>query len=269
MIITIDSNEYALHPKIVESLHYILMKKQQTSKLDLYKDNKIISKKLDCGDYMYNNILVEHKVLSDYCGSVMSGHLMQQCQDMLYTKEQNPDMKLFILISGNPEDIPKMEHAPSIDAMIASWASLNTRIPTCFLGNTYFFCKGLVDLFEKFYDGKIREYNPVRKPQEFDDIILSNYCSLVGEKTAQSLIKKFPYPKLLYNASVEQLMEVEGIGKSTAEFIVNVSEGREKSWKALEEKKKEIKEQKKIKKEQKKPKIESTEPIDLSIPKSI
>jgi len=278
MIITIDSNEYALHPKIVESLNYILMKKQQTilnrekegSVLyNLYKENKIISKKLLCGDYMCNNVLAEHKVLPDYCSSVMSGHLMQQCQDMLYTKEQNPDMKLYILISGNPEDIPRIEHAPSIDAMVAAWASLNMRIPTSFLGNTYFFCKGLVDLFEKHFDGKIREYNPIRKPQEFDDIILSNYCSLVGEVTAKNLLKKFPYPKLLYNATKEQLMEVEGVGKDTAEFIVNVFEGREKSWKALEEKKKEIKEQKKIKKEQKKSKIESTEPIDLSIPKSI
>jgi hypothetical protein len=170
---------------------------------------------------------------------------------MLYFKEQFPDVKLYILISGNPEDIPKLEHAPNLDSMIAAWSSLNMRIPTSFMGNSYFFVRGLVDLFEKHFDGKIREYNPVRKPQEFDDIILSNYCSLVGEKTAQSLIKKFPYPKLLYTSSKEQLMEVEGVGKEIAEFIVNVSEGREKSWKAMEERKKSIKEQKKTLKEQK------------------
>jgi len=266
MLITIDSNEYALHPKIVESIYYILMKKQQTSKLDLYKENKIITKKLECGDYMFNNVLVEHKVLSDFCGSVTSGHLFQQCQDMLYTKEQNPDMKLYILISGNPEDIPKLEYAPNLDSMIAAWSSLNMRIPTSFLGNTYFFCKGLIDLFEKHYDGKIREYNPIRKPPEFDDIILSNYCSLVGEKTAINLIKKFPYPRLLYNATKEQLLEVEGIGKETAEFIINVSEGKEKSWKELEEKKKVIKEQKKILKEKNKSLKEPTEPKDLNMP---
>lgn len=245
MIIKIDTNEYSLHPKIVESLHYLLMKKKQTSKLDLYNDNQIISQKLECGDYMFNNILVEHKSLADFCGSVTSGHIFQQCQDMLYFKEQFPDIKLYILISGNPEDIPKLPHAPNISSMIAAWASLNMRIPTSFLGNSYFFVNGLIDLFEKNFDGKIREYNPVRKPQEFDDIVLSNYCSLVGEKTAKNLMKMFPYPKLLYNATKEQLMEVEGVGRETAEFIINVSEGKEKSWKQLEERKKEQKKQKK------------------------
>jgi len=252
MIITIDSNEYALHPQIVQSINFLLMKKQQTVKdkslVELYKENKIISRKLECGDYMYNNVLVEHKSLADFCGSVTSNLIFQQCQDMLFFKEQHPDVKLFILISGNPEDIIKLPHAPNIASMIAAWSSLNMRIPTSFLGNSYWFVNGLVDLFEKFSDGKIREYSPVRKPQEFDDIILSNYCSLVGEETAKKLMKKFPYPKLLYNASAEQLKEVDGIGKETSEFIVNVSEGREKSWKAMEERKKEQKIQKLIKK---------------------
>lgn len=251
MIIKVDTNEYALHPKIIESLHYLLMKKKQTVKsdvlIDLYKENKIMSQKLECGDYLFNNILVEHKSLADFCGSVTSGLIFQQSQDMLYFKEKFPDMKLFILISGDPEDIMKLPHAPHLESMIAAWASLNTRIPTSFMGNSYWFSHSLINLFEKFFDGKVREYSPIRKPQEFDDIILSNYVSLVGEETAKKLIKKFPYPKLLYNATKEQLMEVDGIGKGISEFIVNVSEGREKSWKVIEERKKALKEAKKYK----------------------
>ena len=266
MIIKIDTNEYSLHPQIVQSINFLLMKKKQSvdeeSLINLYNENKIVSQKLECGDYMFNNVLVEHKTLSDFCGSVMNDHIFQQVQDMLYFKEQFPDVKLYILISGNPEDIPKLEHAPNLDSMIAAWSSLNMRIPTSFLGNSYFFVRGLVDLFEKHNDGKIRDYNPVRKPQQFDDIILSNYCSLVGEETAKKLIKKFPYPKLLYNATTEQLREIDGIGKETSEFIVNVSEGREKSWKAMEERKKEEKYRKMIKKEQKKMK-------DLNMPVQI
>jgi len=242
MIIKIDTNEYALHPKVVESINYLLMKKQQTSKdkilIDLYKENKIIPQKLECGDYMFNNVLVEHKALQDFCNSVTNGLIFQQCQDMLYFKEQNPDIKLFILISGNPEDIIKLPHAPNIASMIAAWSSLNMRIPTSFMGNSYWFVNGLVDLFEKLFDGKVREYSPIRRPQEFDDIILSNYVSIVGEKTAKNLLKKFPIPKQLYNSTKEQLMEVDLVGKETAEFIVNFSEGKEKSWKISEERKK-------------------------------
>ncbi len=266
MLIKMDINEFTLHPQIVQSIELFLAKKKQISKgetlIKLYEENKVIPQHLECGDYMFNNVLIEHKALSDFCGAVTNDLIFQQAQDMLYFKEKFPDVKLYILISGNLEDIPKLEHSPSVDSMIAAWASLNTMISTSFVSNSYFFARGMVNLFEKHYDGKVREYNPIRKPQEFDDIILSNYCSLVGEETAKNLIKKFPYPKLLYNASAEQLREVDGIGKEISEFIVNVSEGREKSWKVLEEKKKLKKEQKRVAKEQKKH-------IDIDIPISI
>ena len=263
MIIKMDINEFTLHPLIVDGINKFLLKKQEKSKLtELYKENKVIPQKLECGDYMFNDILVEHMTLADYCGKIQSDLIFQQAQDMLYTKEKNPDIKLYILISGNPEDIIKLPHFPNPDSMIAAWASLNKMIPTSFMGSSYYFIRGMIDLFEKHYDGKIREYNPIRKPQEFDDIVLSNYCSLVGETIAERLMKKFPYPKLFYNATKEQLMEVEGIGKDTAEFIINVNEGREKSWKAIKERKKALKEQKLALKEQKDPK-------DLNIAKMI
>ncbi len=266
MIIKMDINEFTLHPQIVQSIEFFLAKKKQISKgetlIKLYEENKVLSQHLECGDYMFGNVLVEHKALADFCGAVTNDLIFQQTQDMLYFKEKFPDVKLYILISGNLEDIPKLEYSPSVDSMVAAWASLNTMIPTSFVSNSYFFVRCMVDLFEKHNDGKIREYNPIRKPQEFDDIILSNYCSIVGEITAEKLIKKFPYPKLLYNATKEQLMEVDGVGKDTAELIVNISEGREKSWKALEEKKKLKKEQKRVAKEQKKY-------VDVDIPLSI
>lgn len=248
MIITIDSNEYALHPQVINEINKILVRKKEKAKTSettkLYEENKIITKKLECGDYQFNNILIEHKTISDYCGSIMSNHLFQQVQDMIETQKQFPDIKLFVIISGNPTDILSLEHPVNPDAMLSAWASLSKNINVSFVGNTHFFVVGMINLFEKFYDGKIRNYSPIRKAQEFDDIILSNYCSLVGEKTARKLMEKFPYPKLLYNASKEQLLEVEGIGKDTAEFLLNVIEGKEKSWKVLEEKKKIIKENK-------------------------
>jgi ERCC4-type nuclease len=271
MIIKMDINEYTLHPHIVDGINKFLLQKQQKSKLtELYKENKVIPIKLECGDYMFNDVLIEHMTIADFCGKVQNDLIFKQAQDMLYTKEKNPDIKLFILISGSMDDILKLEHPVNSDSMIAAWSSLNKTISTSFMGNSYWFIRGMINTFEKFYDGKIREYNPVRKPQEFDDIVLSNYNSIVGEETAKKLIKKFPYPRLLYNATQTQLMEVDGIGKEISEFIVNVSEGREKSWKALEEKKKVKKEQKKALKEQK---IILQEqkiiPKDLNIPVSI
>lgn len=251
MNIIMDSNEYSKNPKIVEGiLKYLNKLHEEHPKDEMFFDNKVIPQHLECGDYMFKNILVEHKALSDFSGSVQEGRIFQQAQDMLYTQQQFPETKPFILISGNIADIFKLPHGGSPESLIAAWASLNKLgIPTCFMGNQWFFIHGMVDLFIKFHDGKVREYSPVRKPQEFDDIILSNYCSLVGEKTAESLLKKFPVPRDLYCATKEKLLEVEGVGKDTAELIVTFSEGREKSWKEREERKKTERKKKEAKKQ--------------------
>ncbi len=276
MKIYVDSNEYAGHPQIIEGINkYLNIKTEKNKNDEIFKCNEVISEHLLVGDYRHNKILIEHKSLSDFGGSVMDGRIFQQAQDLLHCMSLDSEVRGYILISGNISDIIKLSYLSEdkktmypfkLSPMIAAAASLNRiGIPTIFLGDQYCFINFMIDLFIKYYDGKIREYSPVRKPQEFDDIVLSNYCSLVGEKTAKKLILKFPYPKLLYNATKEQLLEVEGIGKETADFIINVTEGREKSWKTLEEKKKILKENKKSLKEAKNHKIVER-PKDLNLP---
>jgi ERCC4-type nuclease len=204
--------------------------------------NDVSVKTLLCGDYYcpQKNVLVEKKKLLDYVNSVRNGLIFQQAQDLLYNQKMNPDMKIFIIISGNIGDIIKIKGAQAAP-LIAAWASLNAQgIPTSFVSNEWFFCKGLLYLFEKIDDGKNREYNPVRKPQEFEDFITTNYASIswltigksllpttdgIGEKTAKKLREKFPIPKKLYNATLDELMEVDGIGKPTAEKLIKFFNG--------------------------------------------
>lgn len=275
MKIYIDSNEYAGHPQIVEGINrYLNIKSKKKENHEMFINNEVISKHLEVGDYQFNKIIIEHKILSNFGGDVLSGHIFQQAQDLLHCMSLDPEVKGYILISGNISDIMKLSFISSdkktiypydLSSMIAAAASLNRiGVPTIFLGDQHCFISFMIDLFTKYYDGKERTYNPIRKPQEFDDIILSNYCSIVGEETSKSLMKRFPYPKLLYNATKEQLMEVENVGKDTAELIINISEGREKSWKALEEKKKILREQKKTLKLLKNP-IELTNGIIANI----
>lgn len=244
-----DSNEYARNPKIIDGILKVLNKKHEKHpKEELYTSNEVVSEHLLVGDYKYNGVLVEHKTLPNFFGDVNSGHIFQQAQDMLYSKEDAKksgiDVYPYILISGDITDIFEQPFGHyTAEPMIAAWASLNRMgIPTSFVGNQWFFIRGIIDLFVKHYDGKERVYNPVRKPIELEHVVLSNYCSIswfgenpkthkqfmdgIGEKTARRLAEKFRAPKDLYNATAEQLMEVDGIGKSTAEKMVAFFEGR-------------------------------------------
>lgn len=238
MIIKVDTNEYALHPKIMDKIRKVLqeMKDVHSNDYELYQTNDVISQHLECGDYMFRNILVEHMTLSDYGGKVMNGRIFQQAQDMLYSKETYPELKPFIMISGNIADIIKISYIENGKAifpykpkpMIAAWSSLNRiGIPTSFVGDFWFFVYGLIDLFEKHFDGKNREYNPVRKPVQLKDEILTNYCGIpeIGEERARLLQKKFPTPKDLYNAPKEELMKVDKIGEKTATSMLEFFNG--------------------------------------------
>jgi ERCC4-type nuclease len=233
MIIKMDSNEYALHPQIVESIKKNLQKRaEKDPNYEMFSENSVIPQKLECGDYMYNNVLIEHMVLPDFCGKVINGNIFRQAQDMLYTKdklrETGVDFYPYIIISGDIADVLVLPNKPNPSSMIAAWSSLNRiGVPTSFVGNQWFFIEGMIDLFEKHYDGKLREYNPVRKPVELRDEILSNYCSIpeISEERAKKLQAKFPTPKDLYNATKEQLYEVDLIGKKTSESMIEFFNG--------------------------------------------
>lgn len=212
MKIYVDTNEAAAHPFIVSAL----------------KDggkNEIEIKHLECGDYFCPPVLIETKTnLADYVGSVKDGRIFKQAQDMLYTRSQNMDTKIYILISGNLDDLWKLGHTLPADPLIAAWASLNVQgIPTSFVGGHYFLIKGMLNLFNKYNDGKIRTYNPIRAPITSEDSVLTNYMSIegIGEESAKKLRERFPRPKQLYNANLIEFEAAIGFqhGRKLYNFI--------------------------------------------------
>lgn len=220
MQIIIDDREALDQPKTVEFL-------KENGK------NEIIIKRLEVGDYFCYPVLVEAKnTLYDYHDSVNSSRIFQQAQDMLYNRQQNFDLKLYIMIAADIADFSKLTRPETSngkttmipikanpEGLIAAWSSLNRQgVNTSFVGNQWFFRQGLLDLFKKYNDGKIRTYNPIRVPITVEDQILTNYMSIadVGEKTAKELKKRFPYPKSLYTATYDELTSVDGIGDTTA-----------------------------------------------------
>lgn len=220
MEIIVDYREYMDNPLI----------------MNLLKDsgkNTIISKPLAVGDYFYPPVLVEHKTILNYMTDVQNGHIFQQSQDMLYSKEETPELEPYILISGNFTDIFKQVRQEgnkwipvraNAKGLIAAWSSLNKQgIKTSFIGDKGFMVHAMLNLFEKYNDGKIRTYNPIRAPSTSEDATLTNYLSLegIGDINAKKLRERFSFPKLLYNAKLIELEAVLGFqhGRKLYKFI--------------------------------------------------
>lgn len=212
MEIQIDYREFVDNPLIV----------------NLLKDggkNTVISKPLTVFDYFYPPVGIEHKTLINYMEDVTNGHIFQQAQDMLYSKEEHPEIEPYIFISGNITDIFKQVRPLKINGiqqyeherpkwvpvhanakgLIAAFSSLNRQgIKTSFIGDQGFMVQAMLYIFEKYNDGKVRTCNPIRSPITNEDKILTNYMSIIGigEEGAKKLKSRFPIPKQLYNGSL-------------------------------------------------------------------
>lgn len=227
MEITMDYREYMDNPIIVN-----LLKNSG--------ENRVISKPLAVGDYFYPPVLIEHKTVLNYMEDVTNGHIFQQAQDMLYSKEEFPELELYILVSGNFTDIfkqvrpikegNKTKWVPiraNVKGLIAAWSSLNRQgVKTSFVGDKGFMVQAMLYLFEKYTDGKVRTYNPIRAPPTSEDAILTNYMSIenIGDINAKKLQERFPIPKQLYNASLLDFEAILGFqhGRKLYNFINGV-----------------------------------------------
>ena len=210
MNVYIDYREQQNHPQITELL-------------DSYGFNTII-KPLVVGDFICNGVIVEHKAGEDYIKSLKSKLLFQQCADM----KNNLDMDCYVLVSARIKDIFRMENSIKQNALFASIASIRERgVQIMFLESEEYVANQMRYLFTKHHDNKNRNINPVRKPTTAKDAIVTNYLTLpaVDIVLAERLYEKFPIPNLLYNASIEELQNIERIGEKIANRIFEFCNG--------------------------------------------
>lgn len=177
---------------------------------------------LQCGDYLCNNVLIERKSDNDFISSVRNNLIFQQCQDML----SNPEITPYILITSSLRSLEYQGFDKQYIVDILT--GLNRRgIITFLVDNSDNFIFFVKTFFRKYSSDKVRLVNPIRKPVSNEDKILYSYYSLpeIGIELAGRLKERFSCPKDLYNASIEQLMEIEGIGKKKAEILYNFFNG--------------------------------------------
>ncbi len=177
---------------------------------------RIVAEQLEVGDYILTDkICCERKSVKDFVESMLDGRLFKQAKDLLSNYE-----KPFIAVEGS-EDVYGVRniHPNAIRGLIAS-ISLDMKIPIIFtkdhVDTALFF---ITILKREGAQKQLLSMRGERKPlteKELMEYIVSSFPG-VGRASARNLLEYFGSVKEIVNSSTEELLNVEGVGKVTAE----------------------------------------------------
>ncbi|MBU2613800.1 hypothetical protein KJ925_05110 [Patescibacteria group bacterium] len=183
---------------------------------------------LEVGDYIIGDICVERKEINDYIGSLSSGHLEEQ----LYNMSVNFNLS-YILIEGIISEAlmyRKMKRAPLISSLVGCSLKRASdgkqgRINTVNLENAYD-----TALFLKFLHNRCVSKDEIRLPRikkvphsnTYRLLYITSSIPGIGHKKAELFLSRFKTIKGFTNATVEELMGVDGIGKKLAQKIFDI-----------------------------------------------
>ena len=210
MNVYVDYREIINHPEIKEIFESL--------------DVKYIITNLSVGDFLYNNIIIEHKGYVDYVPSIRNGLLFKQIYDMQFNK----NFISYVLVSCRLKDILILDNGMSENELFGSISSVFIR------GTPIFFCESIenmikimIKLFEKHTDEKVRIVNPQRNKVTIFDKVTNHYATLpfIGYKIAKNLAERFPVPSGLYTATIKELQNVPLVGKKRAKDIYTFLHG--------------------------------------------
>ncbi len=210
MKIFIDSKELRNHPEIKDILENIGIEYNSTT--------------LSVGDFLYQNIIIEHKFYTDYVSSIRNGLLFKQIQDMNFNK----NFISYVLVSCRLKDILILDNGMSENELFGSISSVFIR------GTPIFFCESIenmikimIKLFEKHTDEKVRIVNPQRSKTSISDKVVNHYATLpsIGYEVAKNLAERFPIPFELHSAAIKELQCVSLVGKKRAKDIYTFLHG--------------------------------------------
>lgn len=229
MKVCVDDREKEVIPRFREFIN--------SGKTELVDEMEVA--RYDVSDAHTEDMLVgiERKA-KDFVESMFKGQLDKQLKELVDNFEYP---FLFIEYDGIKDMILDNQNVnPRV--LIGEYASILARhkVSVMFTGkynDVPLYVPVVVRLIEKFYDGKnkVKEYSPIRKgkrphkavasPQEFRLDIMSRLPK-VGSKKGVKLMEKFHL--IIVNnetgkeATVEELMEVDGVGQTLATKIKEV-----------------------------------------------
>lgn len=183
---------------LIDSNEGKFAKKVQKMALSLKQESTI--KRLDVGDFQYNNIIIERKTVIDFIQSIRNGRLETQLIDM--DNMGNEGWKPYLFISGKFNNLFK--EAPyikgwTVNHTIGSLMSIGGRyeyIKVFQFDNDNQLAKGIFSLIEKSSKGKKIEAVGIRHSKT-KNVLNPNFdlymrLNGIGEKKANSYLNIYP-----------------------------------------------------------------------------
>lgn len=171
------------------------------------------------GDYLVSeNVCVERKTVRDFESSIIDGRLFEQIS-ALREDYQRP----ILMIEGDESD-SSLYHLSVYGAIVSAYIRYGVQVVRS---------RGPKESAELLYimakqesDGGTREISPkrgrrARSDDAFVEYIVGNIPG-VGVMLARSLLKEFGSVRAIANASIEDIMRVEGMGKKRAARVYGI-----------------------------------------------
>lgn len=207
----------------IKPVHIIVDTREERSgiaaKLERLPGVTIERQELSSGDYILaEGCAVERKSADDLIISVIDGRIFEQIARM-----QLEYQEVIVLIEGDPYQTRSAIAPEAIDGAL-SWLSLLAGVSVIQSPNVNVTPRILARMAIHKTHGLGYEVSlRAAKPKEKATLARYMVESLpsVGPSTAKTLLAHFNTPHAIFTASVEDLVQVKGIGKKTAETIFN------------------------------------------------
>jgi len=209
----------------------IIDKRENRSKVPELLDKlkvEYIYDTLEIGDYLIGDFCIERKSINDFISSVNGGRIYRQ----LYNMSRNYK-KSYLCVIGYLDEIEfnrSMDKRPYIAAMVGVTLKKSIEGEQGDINILNFTSDYDFVLFLKYLDDKIDDESPrlprygKKKYVNEDEEILYILSSIegLGEKKAKSILKRYKTLNKVANASIDDLMKIEGIGKKLASKIYEI-----------------------------------------------
>lgn len=171
------------------------------------KKSNIKFEKLEIGDYLIQNTIIERKTFSDFLSSMINKRLLEQLINMKKYE------KHFLIIEGFGYNYNKFNiHENAIRGMLLSIAT-EFKIPTIYTCDENDTSKFLITLAKKYEKNNspeisLRQNKTAKTLDEQKQFILEGFPG-IGPSTAKSLLEEFGKLKNVFQALPEELQKIK------------------------------------------------------------
>ena len=175
--------------------------------------------KLDIGDYLIEDTIIERKTFSDFIGSMLNKRLLEQLSNI----KKYP--KHFLIIEGfyyNYNDFNV--HKNAIKGMLLSIVT-DFKIPIIYTKNEEDTANFLILVAKRYEKPKLQ--NPIRQtktfktPEEQKQFILEGFPG-IGPVATKTLLKKYKTLNNIFNATEKELRKMKILSEDKLEKFLDL-----------------------------------------------